>query len=251
MPAKFFGVLGKTDYFNLSEGKKVPLSDLLDQYLQPDGWLFALTARSQFIPTDKPTIFESGAWGYREQDEPKIGGQLVTLDFVLQQYQRRSPKPDDLVVAPDHLLQETGNKLRVEFNYHSAKAFLALAGQLLPQCIPAAVIHGESIKDKVQRAQELYEQGYRALALGGLVPLANYKNLVFEAVKAVRNTLPSDCCLHILGLSSPDYARYWHLQKGTGAIHPTASSRWMNCVSAHLCAIILYLEQQYTFQSCH
>lgn len=39
--ANFFANLGKGDYFNL-DGRRLPLDELLQNYLQPDGWLLSL-----------------------------------------------------------------------------------------------------------------------------------------------------------------------------------------------------------------
>ena len=209
MHSKFFGVLGKTDYFNFNL-ERIPLHEVLDKYLQPSGWLATITHHQQVIPPDKPTIFESGAWGYREQETPIIRGKTVTAEFALEEYKKRCPKPGDLILAPDHLLLNNNNiKSRVQFNERSSQTFLPLALKVLPKCTPAAVVHGKSVKDKVQRAQELYAQGYRVIAVGGLVPLSNYKSLVFETVKAIRTSLPTDCYCHVLGLSSPPFAQFW------------------------------------------
>lgn len=63
--ANFFANLGKGDYFNLDD-RRLPLDELLQNYLQPDGWLLSLAYRHQILPQGRK-IIDCGANSYREQ----------------------------------------------------------------------------------------------------------------------------------------------------------------------------------------
>ena len=188
-------------------GERKPFWDFLDE--EPAGWLSSLAYPPHASMPGGPRILDCGAWSYRGTDEPKLGKSLVTPAWALEQYLVRA-RPGDFVVAPDHMLiPGLGNlEARRLFNLASARGFLDLStGTLLR---PMAVIHGETISERVETSRCYADMGYTAFAIGGLAGQASRKQIAVESVRAVREAVP-DAWLHILGLSSPWYASQWKM----------------------------------------
>ena len=212
----YYGVIGNRDHIKI-KGEKRPFWEFLDE--QPGGWLTSLVyAREELPPHDNdmecnvcvPMIWDCGAWSYKDQDVPHIGKNAVTPEWTLAQYRERAT-PGDFIIAPDHMLIESFGRLdyRREFNRASAQEFWRRCKLADSGLIPMATAHGVSIDERVEYAEFLHGIGYRAIALGGLAGRASAKRSNIEIVQVVREALP-DVWLHVLGLSSPDYARAWY-----------------------------------------
>ncbi|AFY91086.1 hypothetical protein [Chroococcidiopsis thermalis] len=206
MKPGFYAVVGNSDYIRLNESR-IPIWELFDE--QPTGWLRSLTSRPTVMPDRQPMIWDCGAFGYRNLDIPQIRGRFVTAHLCIYQYARLS-KPGDAIVAPDHLL--VGNRIdeRRKFNWQQAIEFIKLAALKLPDRMPMAVVHGLTLTERIQRAIELYEIGYRAVGIGGLVAGARnfHSSLIAIAatIEAIRQ-IDTNVHFHIFGLCSPRYAR--------------------------------------------
>lgn len=202
----YYGVVGNRDHIKY-QGEKRPFWEFLDT--QPDGYLSSLA----YLPTpfglpDIPMIGDCGAWSYKHEETPKLGKNLVTPEWVLEQY-RQYFKPGDLVVAPDHMLipfDGVDLDARRKFNLESARAFLPIA--LDAGFNPMATVHGMDLEERLINVGRLYEMGYRHFSLGGMAARASQKKMLLESIQAisdkVRSLLP-DAWIHVLGLSSPDY----------------------------------------------
>jgi len=212
----YYGVIGNRDYIKY-QGDKRPFWEFLDH--QPDGWLTSLVYAREDLPTGKRMIFDCGAWSYRNEDVPKIGKNLVTPEWIFEQYQQKASS-NDFVIAPDHMLIP-GVDLdgRREFNTWSATEFLkSVSGT---QFSPMATVHGDNLPERIQTAQQYVSLGYNSLALGGLAARASQKALLLDTVWEIRKAIPN-VWLHVLGLSSPDYAAAWHefgIQSFDGSSH--------------------------------
>ncbi|MBW4642672.1 MAG: queuine tRNA-ribosyltransferase family protein [Goleter apudmare HA4340-LM2] len=205
--AQYLGVIGKTDYIKLY-GRKIGIWELLEA--QPDGWLCSLAFRQAMIPNSL-ILWDCGAYSYRHLNIPKLRGQLVTPHWAIYEYKERS-KTGDIVVAPDALLLGNNISQRRQFNYDSAARFIELAA-LLEGRLPMAVIHGISTEERLGYALKLYELGYRAIALGGLVPKSSDKQRnmgIIQTVVEELQKLPEKIRIHIFGLSAPEYAKAFH-----------------------------------------
>lgn len=202
--AKYYGVVGNRDFIKLG-GSRLPFWHFLDE--SPDGWLCSLAYRRADVPQDRPRLWDCGAWSYKAMEEPRLLGEAVTPEYVRGLY-RELALPDDHCIAPDHMLIPGLGDLdaRRRFNLESAARFLDLCGA--DDFIPMGAVHGESAQERVDRAGELVELGYGALALGGLAGQASRKDVCVRAVEAVRKAFPG-VWLHVLGLSAPSYAREW------------------------------------------
>jgi hypothetical protein len=194
----YFGVIGNRDYIKL-RGDKRPFWEFLDE--QPGGWLSSLVYKRRDVPAGKPMIWDCGAWSYRLNDEP---------DYTPQQcadlYREYSPA-GSMCIAPDHMLiPGCDAPKRRDINLRNAAEFLRVCD---PAHKPMATIHGETLGERVDAALALRASGYRHLAIGGIAAQAARKTMATEIVQTLRAAVP-DVHLHVLGLSSPEYAKRWH-----------------------------------------
>lgn len=203
---KYYAVIGKGDYLTI-DGKRRGIWEYLER--QPSGWLCSVAVNRTVIPRDLPIFWDCGAVKYKNAEIPILGQTLVTPAYAIAQYKKNSPAYNDLIAAPDHILIPGSNlRFRRKFNLHSAKEFLHLARQELPQCIPIAVTHGITTQEKIETALKLYEIGYRAIGIGGMVINASDIKRNIASIAAIRDSLPK-FYLHVFGLSSPVYAKAW------------------------------------------
>jgi len=206
----YFGVIGKRDYIRCN-GEKRPFWEYLDE--QPDGWLTSLVYRRKDLPVGKPTIYDCGAWSYRDAEIPPVNSRQVA-----EAYAEYAPE-GSMVIAPDHMLIEGSNvEYRRVWNAEQAKLFLEDCPLNMK---PMACVHGMDLEERVDHAKWLESIGYRYIAIGGIAARASRKKLVTSWVKAIREAVPN-VWLHVLGLSSPDYMRTWNelgVQSADGSSH--------------------------------
>jgi hypothetical protein len=200
----YFGVITNRDYIKIG-GIARPFWEFLDE--QPDGWLSSLAYHRKDVPQDRPHIWDCGAWTYRERETPQLGRHLVTPEWALGKYAEYAI-PGDFVVAPDHMLipKLGGFEARRAFNRESAARFLEIAGA--GPFRPMATVHGLTLDERLRHAEWLQSLGYGAIALGGLAGQATNRKLCIAVVRALRAALPA-VHLHVLGLSSPQFAAEW------------------------------------------
>jgi hypothetical protein len=193
----YYGVIGNRDYIKL-KGVRTPFWEFLD--VQPEGWLSSLVYKRTDVPRDKPMIWDCGAWSYRLKDEPDYTPQECS-DL----YDQFAPD-NSLVIAPDHMLiPGVDIAKRRAINLRNATEFL---DAVRPRHRPMATIHGMTIDERVEAAAAYERLGYKYLALGGMAAQAGKKALATEIAEALRAAVPS-VHLHVLGLSSPEYAARW------------------------------------------
>ncbi|MEQ9668221.1 hypothetical protein [Coleofasciculus sp. G2-EDA-02] len=204
---KYYAVLGKGDYLTIKE-ERHGIWEYLEK--QPSGWLCSIAVNRAIMPRDLPIFWDCGAVKYRNAEIPVSGKTLVTPAWAIAQYEKNFPKLGDLIAAPDHIFIPGSNlRFRRKFNWHSAEKFLTFAQQTLPECTPIAVTHGVTTQEKIETAHKLYELGYHAIAIGGMAFNASDVKGNIAAVTAIRNCLPFNCYIHVLGLCSPTYAKAW------------------------------------------
>ena len=204
--SRYYGVIGNRDHIKIG-GDRRPFWEFLD--VQPDGWLTSLAYHAKVLPdSDHPMIWDCGAWSYKLEETPKLGKNLVTPEWVLQQYVSHA-RSGDFAISPDHmLLPGVGDHdARRTFNLASARAFLEPAREA--GFLPMATAHGATLEERVDMVRAFYDMGYPAIALGGLAGQASRRAVCREAVTVCREVAP-DVYLHVLGLSSPPFAALWH-----------------------------------------
>ncbi|MBW4685625.1 MAG: hypothetical protein KME40_11135 [Komarekiella atlantica HA4396-MV6] len=229
MKLGFYPVLGKSDFVR-SKGKKIPIWQLLEY--QPVGWLYSLAIKAEIVP-DSPIIHDCGAFNYRDQDIPTLNGKYVDAHWSIHRYRERS-KVGNIIVCPDHLLVGENIRERQEYNLKQAETFIQLAKSYLPNRIPLAVIHGQSLSERLEVAKYLLGLGYRHLGIGGLVSQAREYSINLHIIKTITQVVRSlidservlpkadampaagvaiaplhepNAHLHVFGLCSPQYAK--------------------------------------------
>ncbi len=207
MNATYYCAITNKDWITYAD-KRIPFWLFLDK--NPDGFLCSLAYRTKKVP-DWPMFWDCGAWSYKALDVPKLGKHIVTAAWAYQEYVAHAQE-DDIIIAPDHMLiPGMGDlDLRRKFNLQSAEEFLVLSEN--SKYRPVAVVHGETVEEKIITAKRYIDMGYKGIALGGLAGLASRgfnKNFILEAVTAIREKFP-DIWIHVLGLSSPKYALEWY-----------------------------------------
>lgn len=212
MKLGLYPVLGKSDFVR-SKGKKIPIWQLLEY--QPVGWVYSLAIKAEIVP-DSPIIHDCGAFNYRDQDIPTLNGKYVDAHWSIHRYRERS-KVGDIIVCPDHLLVGENIRERQEYNLKQAETFIQLAKSYLPNRIPLAVIHGQSLSERLEVAKYLLGLGYRHLGIGGLVSQAREYSINLHIIKTitqvVRSLIDSERVLPKAGVIPPLHSN------STGALH--------------------------------
>ena len=202
--AKYFGVITGRDYIDIN-GTRIPFWDLLD--VQPRGWLTSVANIRHDIPISDVSIYDCGAWTYRDNDTPVLKNQEVTPLGAYEQYKKYC-RPYDMLIAPDHMLIDIYDNLedRREFNKRSMREFINIVE---PQFSPMAVIHGMDIHEKEDNAKFALGLGYKHICIGGLAGQARKRDWCVEQVEHIMKVVPDGVWVHVLGLSSPFYASQW------------------------------------------
>lgn len=207
----YFAVVGNRDHIKIG-GERIPFWEFLD--VLPDGWLTSLAYERNDVPTDRPQMWDCGAWSYRNEEHPVFRGAAVTPRWALRRYEAVAV-PGAFAVAPDHMLVEktTHGPLspfdldaRRRFNRRSAAAFLQPARDAGLR--PVGVVHGQSAHERLEHAARLLDLGYDALAVGGVAARASERTAVLDLVAALREE-SAGAWLHVLGLSAPSYLAAW------------------------------------------
>lgn len=194
---QYYGVIGNRDYIKL-RGEKRPYWEFLDR--QPDGWLSSLVYKRKDCPTGRPMIWDCGAWSYKTDEVPKY-----TPTTALDLYREFAPH-GSMVVAPDHMLVDGVDlDARRDINRRYAAEFINICPK---EFAPLAVIHGQTLDERLDHARELMRFGYTHLSVGGVAARAAQKREVLAIVAALRE-VTRGAWLHVLGLSSPSYMKEW------------------------------------------
>lgn len=194
----YYGVIGNRDYIKIG-GEKRPFWEFLD--VQPDGFLTSLVYMRKDLPKTH-IIFDCGAWSYRLEETPKI-----TPELAIDGYSKLA-RIGDFCIAPDHMLIDGVDlEARRKLNERWAQEFI----KLLPASFsPMATIHGMTLEERITHGKRLIDMGYKRIAIGGVAARASQKKHVIHMISEIRKALP-DVWLHVLGLSSPDYAAAWSI----------------------------------------
>jgi hypothetical protein len=204
MPSKYYAVIGNRDYIKY-QGEKRPYWEFLDE--QPDGYLSSIVYARKDCP-QSPMIWDCGAWSYKDKLAPTFGKYLLTPGYALFEQYAKLARPGDMVIAPDHMLID-GVDLdhRREINRTYARDFILLCHKM--PYIPMAAAHGMDLNERVESTKYLAGLGYNHIAIGGVAARAAQKTHVVEMITEIRKSAPN-IWLHVLGLSSPPYAKVWN-----------------------------------------
>jgi hypothetical protein len=202
--SKYYGVIGNRDYIKY-RGEKRPYWEFLD--FQPDGYLSSIVYARKDCP-DLPMIWDCGAWSYKNERTPVYRKYVLTPGYALYECYMNLAKPDDILIAPDHMLIDGVNlENRRKINQQYAMDFLTLCKK--EPYTPMAVCHGMDLDERIESIKYLVDLGYKHIAIGGVAARAAQKRIVSEMIAEIRKAFP-DIWIHILGLSSPDYTKMWN-----------------------------------------
>ena len=146
---------------------------------------------------------DCGAFTYRNLSEPPYRAE-DTAEFYADGGFTHGCSPDHLIFDFDQASAERASmevpedvRRRYEITLQNAAEFFAAAKRLGPRFTPMGVIQGWSAGSMAAAAGDLARMGYRYLAVGGMVPLKIEQ--IRRALGAVRDTLPPNVHLHVLG----------------------------------------------------
>jgi len=182
----------------------------------------------------KRLFADCGAFQYRGQSNPSFDdGIPVSAQSAWERYQvghlnngNTSKWKDILLCSPDQIITRDMNQreasLRNRFTLTEAQKFIELTKHDT-RVTPVAVIQGKTLATRKKSLERYIEMGYKYVALGGIVPYSTNVGGVLKMVAGIRDiNKPTigkgsilDRCrqagvkLHILGLNSPEWFRWW------------------------------------------
>ena len=193
-------------------GEEIHFTELLDE--QPDGWLNSLHYYRNDLPKDNHAIYDCGAWSYRNQYTPPIDSKKAANEY------NEKANSGSIVIAPDHMLIDGVDiKYRQEWNRQEAVKFLQDCPNHLT---PMGVIHGITLNDRIENAENLINAGYQYVAIGGVAGLGGKMlNAVVEIVETIKKAIPTETHLHVLGLTNLRFFKEW-LRIGVSSVDGSA-----------------------------
>lgn len=146
---------------------------------------------------------DCGAFTYRSMPEPPYHAD-DTVDFYADGGFTHGCAPDHLIFDFDNADKERSSKdvpmdtrQRFEITLQNAAEFKSESNRLGSRFTAMGVIQGWSAPSMASAAKDLANMGYNYLAVGGTVPLKI--DQLNRALSAVRDVLPSNVRLHVLG----------------------------------------------------
>jgi hypothetical protein len=175
---------------------------------------------------------DCGAFQFRELPRPLLGGVELDYNIAWDYYEKKHVKAkhhwsEILLCSPDHIItaemddEEADN--RFDFIKENASPFLQKC-KSDSRVFAVGVIHGRNIEERKQQYEMFKSLGYEYVALGGMVPYSTKQNQVLDIVAGVSDIdnpiIESDSILgrcrkdgiklHVFGLNSPEWVRWWH-----------------------------------------
>ncbi len=195
---KFFPVMAHNVWDKKSKEKTgVDWYDLVDE---TDGWLNSLHYYRE-INDDYFILYDCGGWTYREMEIPPIDSKSISEEY------RKKCNPNSMVIAPDHMLiPGVDLDFRRQWNKEQAAQFIDDCPDHL---IPMAAVHGMTIKERLNAANDLVKMGYTHLAIGGVAGRATEKDFIIDLVTAVRKEIDKSIWIHVLGITGLNYYEEW------------------------------------------
>jgi hypothetical protein len=152
---------------------------------------------------------DCGAFTYRNLAEPPYKAE-DTAEFYADAGFTHGCSPDHLIFDFDDFGADRpasempeGTRRRFEITLQNAAEYFHAAKRLGPNFTPMGVIQGWSAASMASAAKNLVEMGYDYLALGGTVPLKIEQ--LRRALAAVRDVLPDNVRLHVLGFGKIEH----------------------------------------------
>jgi hypothetical protein len=175
---------------------------------------------------------DCGAFQFRDLPIPKLGDKELNYKIAWEFYEKKHVKAkhpwnEILLCSPDHIItpdmsdEETAS--RYEFIKENAAPFLEKS-KSDSRVYAVGVIHGRTIDERKGQYEMFKSLGYEYVALGGMVPYSTKQNQVLDIVAGIKDIenpiIESDSILgrcrrdgiklHVFGLNSPEWVRWWH-----------------------------------------
>ena len=175
---------------------------------------------------------DCGAFQYVDLETPMIDKAEVDANLAWKLYKERhidvNYKWDSILLcSPDHIvskdMDDKSTKGRLEFTQNNAEPFLKLS-KSIENVTAVGVIHGRNPKERLEQYESFKKLGYEYVALGGMVPHSTNLAKVLHIIAGIKDpehplidksSILARCRkdgikLHIFGLNSLDYVRWWH-----------------------------------------
>lgn len=175
---------------------------------------------------------DCGAFQYVDLETPMIDEVKVNANLAWDLYRQRHIDVNYdwdsiLLCSPDHIVsQEMDDKTaksRLDFTQNNAEPFLEKS-KSVKNVTAVGVIHGRNPKERVEQYEHFKKLGYEYVALGGMVPHSTDVAKVLHIIAGIKDpehpfidksSILARCRkdgikLHIFGLNSLDYVRWWH-----------------------------------------
>lgn len=164
------------------------------------------------VHSDVQILGDCGAFAYVDRWIPPY-----TIDEVIDFYEGCSL---DIGIAPDHIIfgySEVGKKnlpntaqvgewhRRQQVTLDNAREFMNRCERRRASFLPAAVAHGWNPESYARSVAMIVEMGFKFVALGGMIPLKTKQ--IIDCLDCVQSLIPSDCQLHLLGVTRVEFSR--------------------------------------------
>jgi hypothetical protein len=180
----------------------------------------------------KRMFADCGAFQFRELPRPMLGDVELNYEIAWEYYDKKHVKAEHhwdeiLLCSPDHIItvdmDDENTKSRFAFIKENAPPFLEKS-KSDPRVFAVGVIHGRDIDERIGQYEMFKSMGYEYVALGGMVPYSTKQKQVLDIVAGIKdiekplieqNSILGRCRkdgikLHIFGLNSPEWVRWWH-----------------------------------------
>jgi hypothetical protein len=154
-----------------------------------------------------PIYGDCGAFAYHREDVPPYSPESMVTFYEDAGFTHGC--------SVDHIIFEFDNGLtsglaggspearrRFDITLANAESFLKASGRLSNRFTPLGVVQGWSPASMAEAARRLCKMGYRYLAVGGTVTLRTAQ--IKACLRAVRDVIPPDVDLHVLGFAKAD-----------------------------------------------
>lgn len=206
-------LMGRAPYDGILVSRGIVGGDKISgKYSEAQAMRFRRVGARAFLRLDKPgletlPIFgDCGAFTYHREDVPPYTPD-ETAEFYDDGGFTHGCSVDHIIFDFDETLSgmEGGTaeaRRRFDITLENAAAFLAACRHMSNRFTPLGVIQGWSPGSMADAARRLCAMGYDYLALGGTVPLKAPQ--IKACLKAVRDAVPANTRLHILGFAKAD-----------------------------------------------
>lgn len=182
------------------------------KYSEAQAMRFRRVGAREFLRLTKPeyerlSIFgDCGAFTYHKEDVPPYSPEDM-VQFYHEGYFTHGCSVDHIIFDFDETLHGMDGgtdeaRRRYDITLENASAFIKAANKRSGTFTPLGVIQGWSPGSMAQAARHLWKMGYRYLAIGGMVPLRTPQ--IKAALAGIRDVLPTEAQLHILGFAKAD-----------------------------------------------